>query len=201
MKELTERQKSILEFVTTFVRARGYPPTVREIGTHFGILWAAARNHLQALERKGAIRLNPAKSRGIEVPGLIATGGLQIPVAGGIRAGRPVLATEEIDTHIIVDRELFPAEDAFSLRVSGESMKEAGILDGDFVIVRPQDHIGSGEIGVVLIGDEATVKRILITGGGEIILKPENREMEPVVYRADDVRVLGKVVGVVRKIS
>lgn len=80
-------------------------------------------------------------------------------------------------------------------------MKEAGILDGDYVIVRPQDHIGSGEIGVVLIGDEATVKRILITGGGEIILKPENREMEPVVCRADDVRVLGKVVGVVRKIS
>jgi repressor LexA len=162
MKDLTEKQRRILEFLKEYTKNHGYPPTVREIGEHFKFLWAAARGHLQALQRKGFIRLNPSKSRGIEIPGLMPSTGSMVPVAGKIRAGKPILAREDIDTHIMVDKSLFPHQNAFSLRITGDSMVEAGIFEGDYVIVRPQKTIENGEIGVVLIEDEATVKRVYI---------------------------------------
>ncbi len=196
---LTERQGDILRFISAFAREHGYPPTVREIGEHFGFLWPAARGHLKALERKGAIKINPSKSRGIEITGLNLSAGVTIPVAGRIRAGRPVLAVEDIDAHILVDKNLFKSDDLFSLRVTGESMIDAGILDGDYVIVNPQITIKSGEIGVALIGDEATVKRVFLSKG-KIRLKPENKDMEPVIHTASEVTILGKVVGVIRKL-
>ena len=199
MKELTEKQKRILEFLMEYTKDHGYPPTVREIGAHFRFLWAAARGHLQALQRKGFIKLNPSKSRGIEIPGLMPSSGFMLPVAGRIRAGRPILAREDIDAHILIDKSLFPQSDLFSLRVTGDSMIEAGILDGDYVVVRSQKTIENGEIGVVLIEDEATVKRVY-KEKKKIVLKPENKNMNPSVQNPDEVTIIGKVVGVIRKL-
>ena len=198
MKILTDRQEKVLEFVTEYTKSHGYPPTVREIGEHFRILWAAARGHLQALQKKGFIRLIRSRSRGIEIPGLRPADGIPVPIAGTIRAGEPILAREDAGSNIMIDRGLFPYPDAFSLRITGDSMQDAGILEGDYVVIKPQNTIDSGEIGVVLIEDEATVKRIF-RKHGKIILKPENETMEPTAHRPDDVAVIGKVVGVIRK--
>lgn len=199
MKGMTEKQKKIYEFLIEFVEKHGYPPTVREIGEYFGFLWSAARGHLKALERKGLIRINPLKSRGIEIKGSGHAGGFMVPVAGRVRAGKPILAVEDIEARLLIDKSLFPARDAFALRIAGDSMVEAGIWDGDYVIVKPQETVNNGEIGVVLIGDESTVKRIYLKKE-EIILKPENRSMKPETYKSGEVRIIGKVIGVMRKI-
>ncbi len=199
MKELTARQEKVLEFLTTYTKEHGYPPTIREIGEHFGFLWAAARRHLQSLEKKGVIRIDPAKSRGIDIPGLKLAKGIMLPVAGKIRAGRPILAAEDRGEYILVDKSLFPAESSFALKVTGDSMVEVGIFEGDYVIVKPGSSIENGEIGVVLIEDEATVKRIF-KGKGKITLKPENRYMKPMSYKPDEVSIMGKVIGVIRKL-
>jgi repressor LexA len=122
-----------------------------------------------------------------------------VPVVGKIRAGRPILATEDIDAHILIDKSFFHAENAFSLKVTGDSMTEAGILDGDYVIVKPQKVIEQGEIGIALIGDEATVKRIF-KEKKKIILRPENKDMKPESYDPDEVTTIGKVIGVIRKV-
>jgi repressor LexA len=122
-----------------------------------------------------------------------------LPVAGKIRAGRPILAREDIDAHILIDKSLFPHEDTFSLRVTGDSMIEAGILNGDYVLVKPQKTIENGGIGIVLIDDEATVKRVY-KEKKKIILRPENKDMQPTIHNPDEVTVIGKVVGVIRKI-
>jgi repressor LexA len=199
MKELTKKQKKVLEFLTSYTKKYGYPPTVREIGEHFGFLWTAARGHLQAIGRKGFIKINPSRSRGIEIIGLKPTEGFMVPVVGKIRAGRPILATEDIEAHILIDKSLFPAENAFTLKVIGDSMIEAGIQEGDFVIVRPQKVIENGEIGIVLIEDEATVKRVF-KGKKKITLRPENKNMKPETFSPDEVTIIGKVIGVIRKI-
>jgi repressor LexA len=199
MKDLTERQRTVLDFVKSYSQQHGYPPTFREIGEHFGFGWAASRAHLKAIERKGYLKVIPSKSRGIEITGPGTSQGRMIPVAGKIRAGTAILAYEDIDSHIFVDSTLFPAEDAFSLMVIGDSMIEAGIYNGDYVVVRPQQTLSNGEIGIVLIGDEATVKRVF-RNQGEITLKPENSAMKPVTYKADEIAVIGKVLGVIRKI-
>lgn len=198
MKAITDKQKRILDFLREYTKNHGYPPTVREIGGHFQFLWAAARVHLKALEKKGFIKVNPSKSRGIEIPGLMPSDGVMLPVAGRIRAGKPILAREDIDAHILIDRSLFPHDDSFSLTVTGDSMIEAGILEGDYVIVRPQRTLENGEIGVVLLEDEATVKRVY-RDKNKIVLKPENRTMQPTEHNPHEVTVIGKVVGVIRK--
>ncbi len=198
MISLTDRQKAVLDFLKSFLGENGYPPTVRDIGAHFNIQWAAAKNHLKALETKGYIRINQFKSRGIEIIGLKHTEGFMAPVVGNIRAGSPVLAVEDITSHILLDESLFPSERAFTLRVSGDSMVEAAILDGDFIVVNPQNDLNNGEIGVVLIEDEATVKRVFMSNG-KVTLKPENRAMEPVTYYAESTSIIGKVIGVIRK--
>lgn len=197
MKGLTKMQNLILEFLKDYTVRYGYPPTVREIGNHFNILWPAARQHLLALQKKGFIRITALKSRGIEIVGLKKRHERLIPVAGKIRAGKPILAVEDIEMHITVDSELFPQENTFALKVKGDSMKDAGIFDGDYVIVKRQDTIEHGEIGVVLIGDEATVKRILFEKE-KVVLKPENITMSPVSYNASEVSIIGKVIGLIR---
>ncbi|HAM49969.1 MAG TPA: hypothetical protein DCP92_04480 [Nitrospiraceae bacterium] len=196
---LTEKQERVLDFLKSYAQSHGFPPTFREIGEHFGFQWAASRMHLKAIERKGFIKMIPAKSRGIEILGSRLSEGLMLPVAGRIRAGNPILATEDIDSHLLVDKTLFPSENAFSLRVTGDSMIDAGIFDRDFVIVRPQDTIKNGEIGVVLIGDEATVKRVF-KDKGKIRLKPENKDMKPKTFKSDEVTIIGKVIGVIRRL-
>jgi repressor LexA len=197
MKNLTPTQKNVLEFLKEYSGKHGYPPTVREIGARFGILWPAARRHLQSLQKKGFLHITPSKSRGVEIIGAVPAGVCTIPVVGQVRAGEPMLAIEKIDGHIAVDRALFPVEDTFSLKVVGDSMKEAGIFNGDFAIVKSQNSIEHGEIGVVIIGDEATVKRVLFENG-RITLKPENSNMESVTYDPEEVAIAGKVIGLVR---
>jgi repressor LexA len=199
MKELTRKQRKVLEFLTSYTKKHGYPPTIREIGEHFGFFWTAARGFLQSLERKGFIKINPTRSRGVEIIGLKPAEGLKVPLIGEIRAGSPILATENIEAHILIDKSLFPAENAFTLKVTGDSMTEAGILDGDFVVVKPQKVIENGEIGVVLIEDEATVKRVF-KGKEKITLRPENRNMKPESYNPDEIIIIGKVIGVIRRI-
>lgn len=199
MKELTRKQRKVLEFLISYTKKYGYPPTIREIGEHFGFFWTAARGFLQSLARKGFIKINPTKSRGIEIIGLNPTEGLKVPLIGKIRAGKPILATEDIEAHILIDKSLFPAENAFTLKVTGDSMIEAGIQEGDFVIVKPQKVIENGEIGVVLIGDEATVKRVF-KWKEKITLRPANKNMKPETYNPDEVTIIGKVIGVIRKI-
>lgn len=199
MKELTERQKKVIEFLKSFMGDHGYPPTMREIGNHFGFTWPAARGHLTALEKKGVIRINHLKSRGLDILGLTQRDALALPVAGRIRAGKPILAIEEIGSHILVDKSLFNDRNAFVLKVTGDSMEEAGILDGDYVVVKPQKEIMSGEIGVVLIGEEATVKKVSLKRGS-ITLIPANKMMKPVTYKPDEVSIIGKVIGVIRRL-
>jgi repressor LexA len=197
MKDLTATQKKVLKFLEEYSGSHGYPPTVREIGARFRILWPAARRHLQSLEKKGFLHITPSKSRGIEIIGAVPAGMRTIPVLGKVRAGEPTLAIEENDGHITVDKAFFSVEDAFSLRVVGDSMKEAGIFHGDFVIVKPQPVIAHGEIGVVIIGNEATVKRILFEND-RVTLKPENSDMKPVIYNLDEITIAGKVIGLLR---
>ncbi|NWF52647.1 MAG: repressor LexA [Nitrospirae bacterium] len=199
MKELTRKQRKVLEFLTSYTKKYGYPPTIREIGKHFGFFWTAARGFLKSLEKKGFIKVNPTKSRGIEIIGLKPAEAIKAPLLGKIRAGKPIVAIEEIEAHIFIDKSLFPVENAFALKVTGDSMIEAGIIEGDFVVVKPQKVIENGEIGVVLIGDEATVKRIF-KEREKIILKPENKIMKAETYNPDEVTIIGKVVGVIRKI-
>jgi len=200
MDNLTDRQQAILDFLKAYAARHGYPPTFREIGEHFRFGWAAARTHLKAIERKGFLKIIPSKSRGIELPDRhIPSEGRMIPVAGRIRAGQPILAYEDIESHIFVDSTMFPAEDAFSLMVVGDSMIEAGIYNGDYVVVKPQQTITNGQIGIALIGDEATVKRVYVRKG-EVTLQPENSTMQPMTYKADEVSIIGKVLGVIRKI-
>lgn len=203
MRGLTERQESVLGFLRDFARERGMPPTVREIGEAMGFNFPAARMHLKALEKKGFLRLSPGVHRGIELlgddPGPSAPMAA-LPLVGTIRAGRPITAREEIESYIAVDRELFRDQEAFVLRVTGESMVGAGIFDGDYVVVSPRSEVPRGGIGVVLVDEgEATVKRIY-TEGPVVRLVPENPSMEPTEHPAVDVRVLGRVSGVIRKL-
>lgn len=199
MERLTLRQKRVMEFLREHVNARGYPPTMREMGEALGFSWPAARGHLRALERKGLIRINPRKSRGVEITGMAPGNTLPLPLVGDIRAGRPLLAREEIGQTVAVDRNLFRDEDAFVLRVTGDSMRDAGILEGDYVVVSPSREVSPGSIGVALIGEEATVKRIY-PDREAVTLVPANSAMAPESHDPREVTILGRVTGVIRKL-
>ncbi len=211
MKELTDRQRRVLEFLSEFLAERGMPPTIREIGEAMGFTFPAARGYLQALERKGFLRLHAGKSRGMELLGDTGPATetpdafqhpdtLALPLAGAIRAGEPITARQEIETYIAVDRELFRDPDAFVLRVVGDSMVEAGIFEGDYVVVSGRSEVPRGAIGVVLVGEEdATVKRIY-NEGAVVRLVPENPTMSPTEHHYGEVRILGRVTGVIRKL-
>jgi repressor LexA len=204
MKELTDKQQKVLNFLREHIKYRGMPPTVREIGQEMGFNFPAARGHLKALERKGHVKLSAGMHRGIELVDekpLAET--LTLPLAGSIRAGKPITAIEEIESYIAVDRELFRDPDAFVLRVTGESMQEAGIYDGDYVVVSQRSEVPQGGIGVAMVGgpteNEATVKRIY-KEGVTVRLVPENSTMEPTEHPADEVSIIGRVTGVIRKL-
>lgn len=192
MDNLTDRQQGIYRFVRESIAQRGYPPTVREIGQSFGITWPAARGHLKAIARKGFVRLVAGRSRGIELLHPPISG---IPIAGVIRAGEPIAAVQELGERI--GPELFSG--SFALRVIGQSMRGAGILQGDYVMVDPAQEVAAGAIGVALIGDEATVKRVRYNPDGTVTLIPENAELSPITYAAGEVSIIGRVTGVVRK--
>ncbi len=201
---LTDRQEKILRYLADTLKERGYPPSVREIGSAVGLSSSSTVHaHLAQLEKKGYIRRDPSRSRAIEIvdKALDARPSkevLNVPLVGRVTAGNPVLAMQNIEDYFPVPAEFVGSGEFFMLRVRGDSMVNAGILDGDHVIVRRQDTALNGEIVVALVGDdEATVKR-LYREKGHVRLQPENPHMEPIV--ATDVRVLGKVVGLVRRV-
>ena len=197
---LTERQQAILDFITEYVNDNGFPPSVREIGRRFGIYPATVQDHISALERKGYLHKKRFQSRTLSVP---ASSRRQvkdgIPIVGRVAAGLPLLAQENIEDMIQLPKDWAPAG-AFLLKVQGNSMEGAHILDGDYVLVHPQQTAGNGEIVVALIGDEATVKRFYRTERG-ITLKAENPKYEPIEIEkgeAASFKVIGKVMGVLR---
>jgi len=205
MEELTVTQKKVLDFLKNQVREKGYPPTLREIASHFKLKGPKApQKTLQILERKGYIRRIPGGSRAIEmlIPPLVPKSQiLSLPIVGTVRAGEPILAVENIEGYIHLDRSLVSSEDVFLLRVQGDSMIGANIQDGDFALVKPQPHAENGEIVVALIEDEATIKRIFKKR--ELIrLEPANPSLEPIIVKKGEKRVtiVGKVIGIFRKI-
>jgi len=201
--DLSQRQTKILEFIKQEIRKKGYPPAVREIGEAVGLLSSSTvHGHLQTLEDKGYIRRDPTKPRAIEIldsssEALEMKKVVQVPIVGRVTAGEPITAVENIEGTFPLSADLVRQDNVFMLRVQGESMIEAGILDGDFIIVRQQNEARNGEIVVALIGDEATVKRFY-KERTLIRLQPENSAMEPIY--SQDVSILGKVVGVFRTI-
>ncbi|HYU57824.1 MAG TPA: transcriptional repressor LexA [Actinomycetota bacterium] len=202
MDDLTARQRRILDYIRATVRDRGYPPTVREIGEAVGLTSSSSvHSQLATLQRKGLLTRDPTKPRAIELhlPGSSRPDAVAVPVLGRIAAGAPVLAAEHVEDEIALPRGLVPEGDLFALRVAGDSMTGAGILDGDLVVVEQRDDPRSGDIVAALLPgpaeDEATVKR-LRRRDGRVSLEPENPAYEPI--EMIEGRILGTVVAVLR---
>ena len=202
-KTLTERQRAVLEFIRDKIRAHGSSPTIREIGEHMGIRSTnATRQHITALIKKGYIIKQEYIARGLELVDSLVTDISKIPIVGTVPAGLPIDAIENIEGEIAVDNTFLPKGDSFTLRVTGDSMRDCGIYDGDFVVVQKQDVARKGDIVVAIIGNEATVKRYF-PEGKQVRLQPENDEFEPIIVnkRSGDFRIAGKVVGLMRKMN
>lgn len=217
---LTERQREILDFITASIAERGYPPTLREIGEHFGIRSTNGVNdHLKALEKKGHLRREDLKSRAMRpvqmgevipferkvprpAPDLL-TDMIDIPILGKVAAGQPILAVEQAQDTVKIDKVLVGGHtEVFGLRIVGESMIEDGIFDGDYVFVKKTATARTGEIVVAMIEGEATVKRYY-PEGDRIRFQPANSNMAPIIVRRADfkqVDIIGIVVGVYRKL-
>ena len=201
-KGLTKRQREILTYVLDSMQQRGYPPSVREIGTALGLTSSSTvHSHLAALEKKGFIHRDPSKPRAIEI---LKDGASQppkrvvnVPVLGRIAAGQPILAEENIEDVFPLPKDFVREDASFILRVRGDSMIEAGIYEGDYLVVRQQATANNGEIVAAMIGDEATVKRFY-RERDHIRLQPENSAMSPIIAR--DVTVLGKAIALFRRL-
>jgi repressor LexA len=226
-EKLTQTQEKALNFLREFLREKGFPPTLREIASHFGLKGPKGpQKTLHILERKGYIRKTPGGSRAIEILkpqiGRLRTAMVQgrrsgllyeknvgsasvptvsLPIVGRVTAGDPILAIENIEGYVNFDRNLVSSEDVFLLRVKGDSMIDAHIQDGDFALVKPQKDAENGEIIVALIDDEATIKRIF-KKRDLIRLEPANPNMEPIVVKKGEKRItiIGKVIGIFRKL-
>lgn len=198
--ELTKRQRQVLTFIKRHIAEKGYPPTVREICSHFGFSSPlSAQQHIDALERKGYIKKKQAaKQRSLELVGVRFRPGLSMPLVGQIRAGEPILAAHHVEEYLTVDQGFFPSEEGFALRVLGESMVDAGIFEGDIVLIDPGREINNGDIVIALFDEEATIKRFY-KDNRTIRLVPENKTMKPIEVEPEKVQILGKVVGVLRK--
>ena len=211
-KDLTKRQQEIFDFIKKYSAGHGYPPTVRDIGKAVGLASSSTVHaHLANLEKVGLLRRDPSKPRAIELldrATATATSAVDavksavmpsgIPVLGRVAAGEPLLAEENIEDYVQIPDIAGGEDGEYLLRVRGESMKNAGILPDDWVVVRRQDSAEDGEIVVALVGEEATVKRFF-KEADHVRLQPENETMEPI--RSREVRVLGRVVGVLRKVA
>ncbi len=201
-QKLTQRQREVLDFVCGYAHEHGYPPAVRDIGLALGLASpSTVHGHLARLERAGLVRRDPTKPRALELlagAARNAVAGPGLPLVGRVAAGRPILAEENVEDYVEVPELAGGGEGEFVLRVAGDSMREAGILEGDFVVVRRQETADDGDIVVALLEDEATVKRFY-REQDHVRLQPENAAMEPI--RAREVRVLGRVVGVFRRVS
>lgn len=200
--ELTAIRRQILDFIARTVRERGYPPTVREIGAAVGLSSSSSVHfHLRWLERQGYLQRDGSLTRALRVAegeGEPPRAGYRyVPLVGRVAAGQPIFASQNIEQLIPAPRELFGDGDLFMLQVQGDSMIEAGILDGDLVVVSPQPTANEGDIVVALLGDEATVK-YFHRRGKQIELRPANAHMEPIV--ADELQIIGRVRGVIRSL-
>ena len=208
MREMTDRQREVLDFIRTFGERHGVPPTVREIGERFGFTARAAFDHLRALERKGMLERRVTGKRASRTLILPSHKGARrpepagIPVVGRIAAGAPITAVENHEDTIPLRPDWLGTggQDVFALRVRGESMIGAHIVDGDLVLVRKQETAGSGDIVAAMVDGEATVKRFGREGAA-VVLRPEHPTMKPIVIEPGrgDFRILGKVVGIVRQ--
>ena len=199
MRELTPRQKEILEMIQEFIGETGMPPTRAEIARQLGFKSAnAAEEHLRALQRKGVLELLPGASRGIQLKDSLRDQ-MGLPLVGRVAAGSPILAQEHIEAHYKIDPQLFSPKPHYLLRVSGMSMKDAGILDGDLVAVHRTPEVRSRQIIVARLDDEVTVKRYR-QKGSLVSLLPENDEFEPIEVdlREQALVIEGVVVGVIR---
>ena len=199
MRELTPRQKQILEFIQDVIYETGMPPTRAEIATEFGFKSAnAAEEHLRALQRKGVLDLIPGASRGIQLKDSLRDQ-MGLPLVGQVAAGSPILAEEHIEAHYRIDPQLFNPKPHYLLRVQGMSMKNAGILDGDLVAVHRTPEVRSRQIIVARLDDEVTVKRYQ-QNGTVVSLLPENDDFEPIEVdlRKQSLVIEGVVVGVIR---
>ncbi|MHB1538410.1 MAG: transcriptional repressor LexA [Solirubrobacteraceae bacterium] len=206
--DLTKRQQEIFDFIRRYSAKYGYPPTVRDIGKAVGLASSSTVHaHLANLEKIGLLRRDPSKPRAIElldravgtavesVRSIVGNAGL--PLVGSAAAGQPILAEENIEEYVSVPEFAGGEEGEYLLRIRGESMKEAGILEDDLVVVRPQDTASDGDIVVALIGEEATVKRYY-RESDHVRLQPENAKMQPI--RTREAKVLGRVVGLLRRV-
>jgi repressor LexA len=209
---LTARQREVLDFVRHFLAKAGYPPTVREIGAHFGFVPRSVFDHLKALERKGYLRRTASKSRSLQIldvpPGFGAgqatrsAGGLrELPVLGRVAAGEPLLSEQNVEGTCTISRDWVNGDEAFLLKVKGESMIGAHILPGDYAVVRRQASAENGDIVVALVNDEATIKRVFFKKD-VVILQPENPGMAPIQVRRGEkaFQIVGKVTGLLRKL-
>jgi len=218
-RELTPTQEKVFDFLKEYLAGKGFPPTLREIASHFGLQGPKApQKTLNILERKGYIHKVPGGSRAIEILGSkvgrhrglpykmgfvesATAPTFPVPIVGRVQAGEPILAIENIEGYINLDRSFASSGDVFLLRVHGDSMIDAHIQDGDFALVKPQPNAENGEIIVALIEDEATIKRIF-KKRDLIRLEPANPKMEPIIVRKGEkkVTIVGKVIGIFRKL-
>jgi repressor LexA len=211
---LTARQREVLDFIRQFTSKAGYPPTVREIGAHFGFVPRSVFDHLKALERKGYLRRETAKSRSLQIlePTAVAASGArrsapgappyrELPILGRVAAGQPLLSDQNLEGTSVVPQDWVNGDEAFLLKVQGDSMIGAHICPGDQALVRRQSTAENGDIVVALLNDEATIKRILFRPDG-IVLQPENPAMPPIHVKKNEknFQIVGKVVGILRKL-
>ena len=197
---ITKKQTEILEYIKSQILNKGYPPSVRDICTAVNLKsTSSVHAHLETLEKNGYIRRDPTKPRAIEIIddnfNLTRREVVNVPLIGQVAAGQPLLAVENITSYFPIPAEFIPKEEVFMLNVKGESMVNAGIYDGDQIIVKQQSTTSNGEIVVALVDDSATVKRFY-KENGHIRLQPENDFMEPIIV--DSCEIIGKVIGLIR---
>lgn len=197
MRDASEKKMQILDFIRREIDDKGYPPSVREICLAVGLKsTSTVHAHLNRLEEEGYIRRDATKPRALELTDTSTVRGRSVPLLGRVTAGVPILAQQNIEEYYMLPQNLVGGDEVFILSVQGESMIEAGILDGDFVIVRRQSHAENGDIVVAMIDDEATVKRIFYEKA-RVRLQPENSAMQPIYAR--EVSVLGRVIALFRQ--
>ncbi|MBI4824959.1 MAG: transcriptional repressor LexA [Nitrospirae bacterium] len=200
LRQPTVKQLAVFDFIKKHIIDNGFPPTVREVAGSFGFASPlSAQLHINALIKKGLLKKSPSKQRSIEISGFKPSEDSKIPLLGTVRAGAPILAVEHIEDYVNIDKNLFKVEGGFALRIKGDSMIDAGILEGDIALIAPDAEPRNGDIVVALIGDEATVKRFFLAKS-IVRLVPENKDMEPMVFPAEDVRIIGKVKGIMRSL-
>ena len=202
-RKITAKQEEILNYIKNEILERGFPPAVREICQSVGLKsTSSVHSHLESLEKNGYIRRDPTKPRAIEILDdsfqMVRREMVNVPVVGTVAAGQPILAEQNIDSYYPIPAEFMPNEQTFILKVKGDSMVNAGILNGDSVVVKQQSTAHNGEIVVALVDDSATVKTFY-KEDGHIRLQPENDTMDPIIV--DDCQILGKVFGVFRFFS